>query len=122
MANQEIEGNNNVQIRDVDGNVIVNTGPDFDPSNPGLISCPVCSRLVSYNADACPDCHDNLRRRREVAAREAKQKDLMSTIGYLAVFAAIAFGVARLFPSVATQAYLLMVLAIILMGALSKGL
>ena len=55
-VNQRIDGNNNVQIRDVEGDINVFQGREFDANNANLIPCPACSRPLSYQADECPDC------------------------------------------------------------------
>lgn len=51
MANQRIDGNNNVQVGHVGGDLVI--GETLDPNNPNLIECPSCWQLTSRYAAPC---------------------------------------------------------------------
>lgn len=56
MAKQRIDGDNNVQIGRIDGDLTIGLDDALDPRNPNLIECPSCWKLASRGASPCPRC------------------------------------------------------------------
>lgn len=105
---QRIVGDGNILAG---GNININTGPQFDPSNPNLMPCPICGRAVSRSADKCSGCDHNLARDRQRVWEEARDARLRNVVGGLFVFALCSYGVGQLFPSVHATATIITAIA-----------
>ncbi|NMG45943.1 hypothetical protein GPA22_19685 [Aromatoleum toluvorans] len=84
MANQRIDGNNNVQVGHVGGDLVI--GESFDPHNPNLIACPSCWKLTSRYAAPCRcgfqvAAHFAALARRERKEKLIKRAVLLSVVG-----------------------------------------
>ena len=121
MPNQQITGNNNVQVSHVDGSVNVFNGPvHLNPNNPNLVKCPACGHLVSYQADVCPACFDNLLRRREIAHRRAVDSRKYKVFFWLVVIGFLGWVVSSYLPSYKTEGGIVTVSAIVVAIMLAK--
>ena len=113
--NQRIDGDRNIQAgRDV----YIQDRMFLDAANANLMPCPACRRPVSPGADECPDCGDNLLRRRQIAWEQARQARINQMVGYLVLIAAASYGVGHLFDGVRTPATIITVIA----GLFAAGL
>ncbi|ECI5747489.1 hypothetical protein D5P88_15860 [Salmonella enterica subsp. enterica] len=58
MVKQKIEGNNNVQVGKMEGDVhIEHSAPIINPSDPDVVACPFkCGQLTWWNAPKCWNC------------------------------------------------------------------
>lgn len=54
--NQRIDGNGNIQIGRVAGDLRIEPQPYLDPNNPNIAPCPCCGNLASRIAPLCPVC------------------------------------------------------------------
>lgn len=70
---QLVKGNHNNHNIQVGNHSTVTVGLRQPNNGPELMPCPVCGQLVSWTANACPVCFDDLGWRRK-AAHEKKQQ------------------------------------------------
>lgn len=77
MAKQEIDGNNNLQVGHVGGDLTIGQGAQLDPANPNLIECPSCSELASRYARPCPRCGYDIVGHFAALALEKRRKRVM---------------------------------------------
>lgn len=76
---QRIDGDGNVQIGYLDGDLKVIQAETLDPSNPNLVECPSCWKIASRYASACPHCGANIAGHFEAIARKA-ERDRLTTM------------------------------------------
>lgn len=99
MAKQKIEGNGNVQVNRVNGDLYLVQVDALDTNNPNLIECPSCWKLASHVARGCPHCGYDVREHFERLAIEAERKRLNEgamLFGGLLVVSSVLFGVSWL--------------------------
>ncbi|WP_306604522.1 hypothetical protein [Azonexus sp.] len=85
---QRIDGDNNIQVGRVDGDLTIGQDDPFDPNNPNLTDCPSCWKPASRFAAQCPKCGYNIAGHFAALAREARCKELVGraqVCGVLAV-------------------------------------
>lgn len=73
---QRIDGDGNVQIGRVDGDLQVIQAEPLDPHNPNLVECPSCWKIASRYARACPFCGYDIAGHFEAIARKAERERL----------------------------------------------
>ncbi|MDD5297541.1 MAG: hypothetical protein PHU46_11575 [Rhodocyclaceae bacterium] len=60
MVKQRIDGNDNIQVGRVEGDLTIGPDDPLDPDNPNLVECPSCWKLASRSASPCPRCGYNI--------------------------------------------------------------
>lgn len=60
MAKQRIDGDGNIQVARVEGDLSIVQDEPFDPDNPNLTDCPSCWKPASRYASLCPRCGYNI--------------------------------------------------------------
>lgn len=78
MAKQRIDGNNNVQVGRIDGDLTIGQDDPLDPRNPNLIECPSCWKLASRGASPCPRCGYPVAEHFAALERERQRKHIQS--------------------------------------------
>lgn len=85
MVKQRIDGNNNVQVGHVDGNLTISPDDPLDSSNPNLIQCPSCWKLASRWARPCPRCGYDIAGHFAALEREERRTRAMWVAGVCTV-------------------------------------
>lgn len=85
MAKQRIDGDNNVQVGRVDGDLTIGQDDPLDPGNPNLVECPSCWKLASRYASPCPRCGFPVAEHFAALVRERQRKQVQSKATVCAV-------------------------------------
>lgn len=86
MAKQRIDGDHNVQVGRIDGDLTIGPDDPLDPGNPNLIECPSCWKLASRFATPCPRCGYNIRAHFAAIELEERRKQALRKAGVCAAF------------------------------------